>query len=368
MYKNNKVCFVSPFAYGFFYPESSLKFGGSEVQVSLLARELAKDSYFSVSILLLDNGQKWKTKMSNGIKLIRAHRRGKGINVLLATFKIFFVLLRENPDCVICRAFGAEVGIARVYAKFFRKKFIYSIASDGDVDGNFFSTLRGRIFKFGFETADALVAQSQKQLADFLKRYPSQEDKISIIRNSIDIVEDSVSKREYVLWVGSSAPVKRPEIFLDLAKAFPEYKFKMIMTKSSLNTKGWEVLTQEAGSMTNIEILPLVPFDKIGRYFKEAKVLVSTSDFEGFPNVFLQAGVAKTAVLSLKVDPDKFLLKNECGISCGDNLEIMKLNLRRIFVDVPFSKKLSENLFSYVKKEHNIKINIEKWKELIRKK
>ena len=80
-----KACFVSPFAYSLFNPEVELKFGGAEVQMYLLATELAKDENFDVNFVVLDLGQKEKEEYQ-GDKVYKSYQRGRNIFNLIWLF------------------------------------------------------------------------------------------------------------------------------------------------------------------------------------------------------------------------------------------------------------------------------------------
>jgi glycosyltransferase involved in cell wall biosynthesis len=108
-----------------------------------------------------------------------------------------------------------------------------------------------------------------------------------------------------------------------------------------------------------------VPLKESESYFTHAKVLVSTSSSEGFPNVFLQACAAKTPILSLKVDPDGFIKNQKCGLVCDDNYVELKAGLEKFFQDKEFYQVVSENCFNYLKANHSLEKNILSWKELL---
>ncbi len=360
-----KVCFVSPFAYSLFDPEVDLKFGGAEVQMYLVATELAKDENFDVNFVVLDVGQKKKEK-HQGVEVYKAYKRGRNIlNLIKAPLEQVITLAKINPDIVISRAAGVEVGISAFYCKLFRKKFIYSIAHDNDVDKSRFRGFRGKIFKYGFERADHLIAQSQKQVEILENSYNKN---IKIISNSFNIRKNlNFSKKEFILWVGSSIDFKRGEIFLKLAQEFPEERFIMIMTKSKANLEKWEKISGETEKISNLELVEQVPFKQINEYFVRAKVFVNTSTVEGFPNTFLQAMMNKTMILSLVVDPDDFINKYECGFSCNDNFNELKDKLDYVLNDKDIRVNMGENGYKYISKNHNIKENLKLWKETIRK-
>ena len=53
------------------------------------------------------------------------------------------------------------------------------------------------------------------------------------------------------------------------------------------------------------------------KVIEEASLLLSTSDGEGFPSVFLEACVAGTPVVSLQIDPDNKIRDGKLGVLAG---------------------------------------------------
>ncbi|MFW5888115.1 MAG: glycosyltransferase family 4 protein [Patescibacteria group bacterium] len=362
-----KVCFVSPFAYPLFNPKTDLKFGGAEVQMYLVATELAKDENFDVNFVVLDLGQERKEEY-NGVRVYKAYKRGRSFfNLVRAPLKLIATLSKICPDVVISRAAGVEVGFSCLYTKIFRKKLIYSIAHDRDVNRSFFQGLRGRIFKFGFEHANCYIAQSQKQVDILEKTYDRKFNNIQVIPNSFYLEDKDSGPKESILWVGSSIDFKRPEIFADLAEEFPEERFVMIMTKSKAAPEKWKKIEQRAKDIDNLELIEQIPFKEIDDYFARAKVFVNTSTAEGFPNTFLQAMIVKTPILSLNVDPDGFIEKNKCGFSCRDSIEELQLKLKQLLENKEMRERMGENGYEHITKNHDINKNIQEWKRIIEK-
>lgn len=365
MKEKKKICFVSLFAYGIFNPAANLKFGGSETQLYFLAEKLAANPDFAVSFIVLDVGQAAVESIDN-VNLFKAYKRGGGLVKMIAGFfKLIAALRKADPDIIICRAFGREVGVSALYAKIFGKKLVYCFANDHDADGKFFHGLSGKIFQFGFMNADLYVAQSQFQAAEFKKRFKKKSDKISLIKNSWPAEALSTAEKEFILWVGSSSELKRPDIFLDLAEEFPQEKFVMVIAKSKQDGNKWEDIVNRGNNIGNLRLIESVPFKEIDAYFAKAKVLVSTSSSEGFPNVFLQAARAKTPILSLVVNPDGFIVEFQAGFATGGDYALMKTRLAGLLDDENLRRQMGENAYQYLKQEHDINNNIEKWKKIL---
>ena len=133
--------------------------------------------------------------------------------------------------------------------------------------------------------------------------------------------------RDTILWVGRDDPVKKPERFLELAKAVPDEHFT-IVCQTLNNDQHYKDLIAQAGKIPNLQFVRHVPFNQINAYFQRAKVLVNTSDSEGFPNTFIQACNCGAAILSFNVNPDGFLDTHKCGLCCNGDTARLTYNMR----------------------------------------
>jgi glycosyltransferase involved in cell wall biosynthesis len=111
---------------------------------------------------------------------------------------------------------------------------------------------------------------------------------------------------------------KRPELFFDLARRFPDVRF-VALGKS--RDRGYERRLREAyGGLPNVEMLGLV--DQFssglhGRLLAESWVMVNTATREAMPNAFLEAAAHGCAILSA-VDPDGFASRFGCRATDDD--------------------------------------------------
>jgi glycosyltransferase involved in cell wall biosynthesis len=365
--KKIKVCFVSVFAYPLFNPEFKGAFGGggAELQMSMISKEIAKDSSFDVDFLVLDWGQD-KNEKRDGVRLHAVYRRGRDLkNLFLAPIRLFKTLIKIGPDVVVCRAAGVEVGISAIYARMFHKKMVYSLAATMDLNGQAWRGFRGKIFKLGLFLADFLVAQSSDQQNVLATIGWLRGKKNVLIKNSLAFGGLApFNEKQTILWVGRCSQEKRPDLFLALTRSFPQEKFVMICPRNK--PKLWDDISAQAKKSHNLEFIESVPFDQIGEYFRCAKVLVNTSDSEGFPNTFLQAAENGAVILSLNSDPDGFLVSYRAGIFCRGDFSVMKSELEALSADISLRSFLAENAYGYLRENHDIVKNVKRWKDTIK--
>jgi glycosyltransferase involved in cell wall biosynthesis len=109
-----------------------------------------------------------------------------------------------------------------------------------------------------------------------------------------------------VCYLGRWDSRKRPEIFFELAKTFPEVRF--IAMGQARTPALTEALRRRYGGLANLELQGFVDQFSSNRFqqiLARSWILVNTALREGLPRSFLEAASFKCAILS-RVDPDGF--------------------------------------------------------------
>ncbi len=362
------ICILNHFGYALYYRSSDVHFGGAEVQLYLLAKYLAKFSKFNVNVITGDfEIQKRIIILNNEIIYVFLPTERSIKNIFMFFINLFTAYMKIKPDVIIQRTSGILVFILSIYSKLFRKKFIFSVASEKDINETFLKNIEGKLYKLGLKLSDLIILQNMNQ-KKAVKKLNLKLGKLKLIKSGHEIKNhNSIKEKEYILWVGSCIRIKNPELFLKLAKEFPREEFKIICSEyqgSSVLQK-WKEIQKKSKEIQNLRYIKRVPFDKIDQYFKYSKIFINTSIYEGFPNTFIQALKFGTPIVSLNVNPDNFLIKNKCGFYCENNFSKMIEYVRILLNNKNLYQEYSENAFYYVKKNHNIEKAAEKWKKAI---
>jgi glycosyltransferase involved in cell wall biosynthesis len=114
-----------------------------------------------------------------------------------------------------------------------------------------------------------------------------------------------------LLWVSRCQPIKRPLLFCDLAAALPHARCRMVCPREDVGL--WETVRARAAEVPNLEFIERIPYHEIQAAYDDARIFVNTSEWEGWPNSFIQAGLGHTALLSLDVNPDALFEKFALG-------------------------------------------------------
>lgn len=354
-----KICFFSPSSYEIFFDTQKVSHGGAEVQMCLLAKEISKNEDFTVQFIVGDYNQK-KTFVSENIIFRKAFNLSQNeifFGKIKKAIKLFFILSKLKPDTIITTTSNSIAGLVAFYAKIFGKKHIHRTSHTFEVSGEWIAEngIAGKIYKYGLENASAVVTQNQEH-----KNLLKQNHNIDavLLKNSFDLSSKKNVEKKHILWVGRFEKWKNPQLCIKLAQLLPNLNFVMICPFEGNDFKAWQALQKQANNLPNITFKAKVHYTKIQKYFDEAKIFVNTSDYEGFPNTFLQSAFGETPIVSLTVNPDNFLTKHNCGEICNNNFDLLVKKVKFLSEKENLRKKYGQNLFKYLEENHDLKKNV----------
>ncbi len=359
--RSMRVCFVIPKAYPLFNPGVSGVFGGAEVDLYLLSTELATRRGWQVSCVVADYGQPPEERRE-GVRLIRSLSFAQ--SSLAGARRLWTAMRLADADVYMLETTSPGVPLAGLFCRLHGRSLVYRSAHDWDVDGTYIRQhpVAGRLYRSALRRAGAVVVQTREHqgLARDVLGVDSQ-----IIPNGIRVEAGDREVRDRALWVGRSQAFKRPGRFLDLAERLVHRPFTMICPRASQDA-GYDRLAARADRIDNVEFVPGVPFAETAGYFRRARMLISTSDSEGFPNVFLQACAAATPIVSLAVDPDGFLEETGCGVCCGDDFDRLAATVDELW-DSPQLERTGQAGLTYALERHDIRRIVESYEELFQR-
>jgi glycosyltransferase involved in cell wall biosynthesis len=195
------------------------------------------------------------------------------------------------------------------------RRMIFRVASDADCDPRrlLISFWRDRkLYEYGLRHAGAILAQSVRQQELLRNNYGVDS---SLTASLVDVPErvlPSAERNISLLWVSNIQHWKRPEIFLDLAQRLPGCSATMIGGAVPKTGNLYRHISACAARVGNLTFQGQLPYRATNQVFDRARVFVNTSEFEGFPNTFLQAWVRGIPVVSF-FDPDGVIRREGLG-------------------------------------------------------
>ncbi len=283
-----------------------------------------------------------------------------------------FGWLNDTVGCDVYCCTGTSVQTAQVFDAVRKQhhKTLLFVVSDADLDERYISVPEfvNKYGDAGYRCADAIRCADliacqtdlqQRMLADRFGRdsvrFPNPFDHDDWLRKlecpqAASLRALGIPPR-FVLWIGrSDRHHKRPELLLQVAGNCADVPFVMVM-----NTHDEAVAADVRRQCpSNVLIIERVPFGEIPHFFKQSVMFISTGskEFEGFPNVFLQAAATAVPIVSLEADPG-FIADDCAGVVCHGDLDQLVREVKSLWDNPELAKRLGQNGLRYVTSHHS---------------
>ena len=299
-----------------------LYMGGAEVQLAQLAMALARQGH-EVSVIVHDEKQT-DGAVYEGVRTIKAFRPHAGLPFVRFVHPrwtgLWSAASRAGADVYLYSCSGMLLGLLAMFCRLKGKRLVYRVASDADCDLRtaLVKSARDRwLYHYGLVRSDAVLVQSTSQQQMIEKNFGKNS---IIVRGLIERPRSEAAgkaKDVDVLWIANLRPVKRPELFLELARLAPSLRFHMAGGAVPGEEKYYRQIEDEARHVPNLTFHGKVPFMDIGGLFDRTRLFANTSEVEGFPNTFLQAWVRGIPVVTT-FDPDGMVAREALGTTHAD--------------------------------------------------
>ena len=358
-----RICFTVQSTLPFFDPSFPMRVvGGAELQQYYLGKYL-NERGCTVNCLSFDYHQKEIHKFDK-ITFLRTFSMSEGLPGIRFFYprliRIWQALKLADADIYYTRGAGFLPGVLRIFCKLHDKKYVFAGAHDTNfIPGQLrLKFRRDRIlYEYGLKRADAIIVQSAMQRKLLRENYGL--DSVVIKNLYPDELNLKERRNEHILWVATLREWKRPELFVEIAKAFPREEFVMIGGPGK-NRQFYADIKRAADDIPNLVFKGFLPFEETKRYFDSAKLFVNTSIYEGFPNTFLQSWCRGIPVITF-FDPDDVVAKNRLGMVVSSTEELLE-SVQQMLESYP---DYSRRVLQYFRENHSPKI-INKYMALFR--
>ena len=338
--------------------------GGSETQMVLLARELAARGLRIGLLVVGDKAtlpRRWR-----GVDVLAQPPgpRARGLAGLVNDAGTVSGLLRTPARVVLKQNAGRSVAAARLAARLRRAAFVFSSSSLMDFEyerhGRRYNV---RLHDWAMRTADEIVVQSAEQAELCRRRYG--RDPV-IIRNIAEPAEPRTGTPDAFLWIGRTAPYKRLDVYLDLARALPDIPFQVVAVPARYATPELTArLERDARELPNLEVLAPRPRAELAELVARAVAIVNTSDFEGMPNVFLECWSQGVPAIAYAHDPDRLVSEHGLGAFADGSFDRLVEIVREYWAARDDQEELAARCLRYVRENCEAGVVCAAWKEVI---
>lgn len=401
-----RVCCLAWNAYPAIEPAAIGSFGGLETHAWSLARGLAR--YENMDVSLLVRTRKPLRDQYNGVKILHRHEPFYSVRqfvsahaevlsrfpwlrilrwspgllwriALLAAIRplrhrmaplpleTFFRQLETDVFC--CFGVHGDAASFIAAARATGRRSVLFLEANSDLDEQYYqgSTYRSVYGESGdlcwraLQEADQIVAQTPWQQQVLKRRFgrdsvvilnPVDLDEWQSIQTQDNAVElpEAQGLNRLALWIGRADTFhKRPLLCLELAQRCPDVDFLMVLNAGEADVA--DRMRRELPS--NVRIMPQVTFARMPILFRSAELFVTTSsaDYEGFPNVLLQAAASGVPIASLEIDYG-FIERCRCGLVAQGNLDQLAEYVRAVWNDPQRRQVEGANGREYVRRHH----------------
>lgn len=300
--------------------------GGAQFQAKCILDVLAADCRFDTCYLAhaVPMRRDWG---SYQVVQFGAGLPGRMIGTLLQLPSLYRQLRRLRPAVVYQRCLMPYTGICALYCMLNGARFVFHVASDGDVHrerqrrlspGGLLRAIARRISEYGMHHADAIVVQTGDQARILREEYGLEATVVVPNFHPPADHRSAVGSRARlrILWVANLKPIKNPEMYVDLAEAFagrpntPEF----VIIGRPGDAERYKALHERIARLPNMTYLGELSVEQVNDEIARSDLVVNTSFAEGFPNTFIQAWLRAVPVLSWRVDPDGCLSGAGAGV------------------------------------------------------
>ncbi|WP_022939983.1 glycosyltransferase family 4 protein [Psychromonas hadalis] len=354
------ICLVAHFAYDAIKGGNTGFIGGVERQTTLMAKWLAEKGH-KVSLLTWADGNS-EDEVIDGINVIKICRKDAGIPGVRFFYPrwsgLISAMKRANADVYYQNCGEYITGQIAMWCKLNNKQFLYSLASDADADPALpvMTKLRERVlYRYGLRHADHILSQTEKQvnllasgfqLASTVMPMPCPgptENQYQPLKYKKD--------KPTILWAARIHPCKRLELLLEVAESLPEFQF--VVGGSPLEEDDYsDALFNTMKRLDNVSYLGMVGRDDMPALYRSSTLFCCTSEYEGFPNTFLESWSNGLPIVST-FDPDDLIQKKQLGLPATSKDELIA-GIRSLCKNEQQWSECSHNARSYYQNNHSV--------------
>lgn len=327
----------------------SSKVAGIQVQMSFWAKTFVKNGWkvFSFS----DK----KERVIDGIHFIQnktSWLKKHGMSIVEEPFKALHFLQKTKPDIVFVRGGRRDLYAIKKACNICNSKLVFLGASDRDFEPGkeliLGSNINVKLYRKGLQENNYFITQNKFQAENLFKHYGKESIIIPNIWAKSNL-NNGDGKKYAAIWIANLRRLKRAEWFVQMASKLPQYRFAIV---GGVNEQDYyDYIKTECEHLDNLDFLGAQALEKVNALLSESQILVCTSEFEGFPNTFLQAWAQNIPVIST-VDPSNLITKYELGKIIQSESELVS-SITELLVDIEKQEKIQHNIESYFISNHD---------------
>ena len=358
----------------------SLKPGGTQRMMINVLNEIKPDGIKKILFLYnFTEGFSLEHQVCDDIKIYRSSYQGN-FKYLVRLYILIKLIYKEKINKII--SFSTNGSYLSIIARFFfflkKINLVYRLVSVDEALVDSKSTWIKEIKKIFFihflcRRTDTIIGQSKYMSDNLIQKKPQLlKDKVITINNIlpvnkiIELSEEPIEiKHPYILYVGRLSEEKN---IIGIIKAFELIQSKieenLVIIGEGILEKNLKQYVKDNDLSNRVDFLGIK--ENPYKYMSHAKVLVLFSEYEGMPNVVLEAMVCKTAVIVSDFKGVEDIVPNDSVGSIVQKQNIQQLS-REFETIFDFSKNKSVRVIVAFEHINNFnKKSISQYSEIIK--
>lgn len=330
--------------------------GGSEVQCDFIANELMKRGY-DVSYVV-PGGEKKNYETAYTTKACKKE-----------TDDLISKIDSSNPDIVYWRYHKNHLYDTLKFLHAKGVKIIFAVSSEYDVHRFLYKkneTVRGNVRRFlrdffafrGFRFVDAVVVNNK----DHLDKLPVRKQKYIPNGMSTERIPFRWEK-PYCAWIANIKAIKRPELYIKLAKEFEARGIDFIMV-GDVQEDGYSWIRTTNDVPSNLHYLGPKSLEEVNGILNGSLIHVHTCLAEGFPNVFIQAWHQGKPSVSYGFDPADYIKNNKLGYCSEEDWNLFVKNVSELITDKQLRDEMGDNAQKFAQKMFQVEKSVNMLEEV----
>jgi glycosyltransferase involved in cell wall biosynthesis len=362
------VVFYAPWASSLLNPDASVEFaaGGAETQLLLVARALARRG-LAVGMIAAGTAAELPQAV-DGVQILPQAprpRTGGALRGRASFARHAWRAIRDTPAAVVVqRNAGSATPLVALAARASGARFVYSSANVVDFDlGRLEPPHVVRLFAWAVRSAAEVVVQTAEQRELCRERFGRDP---WLIRSVAEPATPRTGRPDAFLWIGRIAPYKRLGLYLDLAAAVPEARFEAVVVRGIADPPELVVRLERAGTeLPNLVVHEHRPRPELGALMDRSVAVVNTSEYEGMPNVFLEAWSRGVPALAFSHDPDGLVAEHGLGAFASGSRDRLVALTRELWRSRADQRDVAARCIEYVRAHHDPDVVAAKWADLL---
>lgn len=360
------VCIITPSHW-------SYRMGGLEYQVKLLVDHLVKNDKIKVVYLAKKLSREFTSTDYDLVRISNGNRLQK-YGFFTDSLSLSMHLRKISPEIIYQRGGSAYTGVAGFYAKQAGCRMIWHISSDSDLSDDQkwavhlpHKFIEKNMLRWGIKNADVIITQSEFQKKTAKGINPRAIFHITRNFHPCPQGKGSDSRSNTIIWIANIKKVKQPELYIELSKELVKRNIQVECLMIGAPAVGADEyqMAIEAGIADSgrVKYLGPMPMDGVNELVGKSLLLINTSQWEGFPNTFIQAWMRRTPVVSLHCDPDNVIKNFQCGLVSGSFAKMVD-DVAYLLKNDRERELMGEKAYRYAFENHSLK-NLSQLEQII---